>query len=87
MTAKEQSDFFLGGINSRDLVAALGQHLTDAYDILAVPYFHGLTHAVVNNYPGRVSLIPCFHDEPQFFWQAVETLLLNSKRIFFNSPE
>ncbi len=87
LTAAEQCDFFLGGINSRELVRALGPYLTKDYEILAVPYFQGLTHAVVNAYPERVSLIPCFHDEPPFYWQAVETLLRNSKRIFFNSPE
>src|SRR5262249_50102240 len=57
------------------------------YELIALPYFHGITHSVVNRYPGKVSLVPCFHDEPQFYWDATERLLRNSKHIFFNAQE
>src|SRR6266481_5992544 len=57
------------------------------YEIVALPYFHGLTNSVVNGYPGKISLIPCFHDEPQFYWATTQTILRNAKLIFFNSPE
>ena len=87
LTAAEQNDFFDYGINSADLVQAVAGYVNDNYELIALPYFHGLTHSVVNQYPGKISLIPCFHDEPQFYWPATERLLANSKHIFFNSIE
>jgi glycosyltransferase involved in cell wall biosynthesis len=88
LSAGEEQDFFDYGINSADLVQALEQYVNDAnYELIALPYFHGLTHSAINAYPGRISVIPCFHDEPQFYWSATERLLRNSKHIFFNSHE
>jgi len=87
LSTQQQEDFFVYGINSNDLVQALGEYINDEYELIALPYFHGLTHSVVNQYPKEISLIPCFHDEPQFYWSATERLLTNSKHIFFNSPE
>jgi glycosyltransferase involved in cell wall biosynthesis len=87
VSVHEQQDFFDYGINSEALVQALPPFLTREYELLALPYFHGLTHSVVNAYPHRVSLVPCFHDEPQFYWNATECLLQNCKYIFFNSPD
>jgi len=85
--AQDEQDFFDFGINSHDLVEAVQDYINPDYELLALPYFHGLTHSVVNKYPGRISLIPCFHDEPQFYWNATERLLRNANHIFFNSPE
>lgn len=87
LSATEENDFFDYGINSSELVQAVAGYVNDSYELIALPYFHGLTHSVVNHYPGKISLIPCFHDEPQFYWPATERLLANSKHIFFNSIE
>ncbi|MCA1578841.1 MAG: glycosyltransferase family 4 protein [Acidobacteria bacterium] len=87
LSIQEQQDFFDYGINSEALVQALRPFLTRQYQLLALPYFHGLTHSVVNPYPNEISLVPCFHDEPQFYWKATERLLENSKLLFFNSRE
>ena len=87
LTARDEQDFFAYGINSDALVEALGLYVGGDYEIVALPYFHGLTHSAVNTYPGLVSLTPCFHDEPQFYWGATEALLRNARHIFFNSPE
>jgi glycosyltransferase involved in cell wall biosynthesis len=87
LTPQDEENFFAYGINSNDLVQALGEYENDDHELIALPYFHGLTHSVVNHYPGKISLIPCFHDEPQFYWNATERLLSNSKHIFFNSAE
>jgi glycosyltransferase involved in cell wall biosynthesis len=87
LTAQEEQDFFVCGINSETLVDALAEYVDHDYEIVALPYFQGLTHSAVNRYPGKISLVPCFHDEPQFYWRATETLLRNAKHIFFNSPE
>jgi glycosyltransferase involved in cell wall biosynthesis len=87
LSSSEQEDFFYYGINSNDLVQSLGDYVNDEYELIALPYFHGLTHSAINHYPQKISLTPCFHDEPQFYWPATERLLANSKHIFFNSHE
>jgi glycosyltransferase involved in cell wall biosynthesis len=87
LKTRDEHDFFDYGINSSDLVDALGEYVDGNYEIIALPYFHGLTNSVVNKYPGKISLVPCFHDEPQFYWATTETLLRNAKHIFFNSAD
>jgi glycosyltransferase involved in cell wall biosynthesis len=87
VTPPEEQDFFSYGINSDSLIDALAGYVDRDYEIIALPYFHGLTHSVVNKYPGHISLVPCFHDEPQFYWETTGMLLRNAKHIFFNSPE
>jgi glycosyltransferase involved in cell wall biosynthesis len=87
LTANDQENCFAYGVNSNDLVNAVKRLLDERHEILALPYFYGLTHAVVNRYPGHVSVIPCFHAEPQFYWEASRRLLRNAKHVFYNSPE
>lgn len=87
LSERDENDFFDYGINSPDLVDAVRDYLSDDYEVIALPYFHGVTHSVVNKYPAKVSLVPCFHDEAQFYWTATERLLENSKHIFFNAHE
>ncbi|HYR76210.1 MAG TPA: glycosyltransferase family 4 protein [Pyrinomonadaceae bacterium] len=87
LTARDEQDFFDYGINSSDLVDELAGFTDGDYEIIALPYFHGLTNSVINRYPGKISLIPCFHDEPQFYWGTTEALLRHAKLIFFNSAE
>lgn len=87
LTPRDEQDFFACGINSDALIEALAEYVEREYEIIALPYFHGLAHSAINTYPGKISLIPCFHDEPQFYWQATERLLHNARHIFFNSIE
>lgn len=87
LSVQEQREFFHFGLNSDVLVQAVRSYLNDGYQLIALPYFYGLTHSVVNEYRRQISLVPCFHDEPQFYWSATEQLLANSKQIFFNSPD
>jgi glycosyltransferase involved in cell wall biosynthesis len=87
LSASEEEAFFNYGLNSDDLVHALAEYVNDEYELLALPYFYGLTHSAINQYPNRISLIPCFHDEQQFYWSATERLLTNSKYVFFNAHE
>jgi glycosyltransferase involved in cell wall biosynthesis len=87
LSAIEEEAFFNHSINSNDLVQALGDYVNGEYELLAVPYFYGLTHSAINQYPNKISLIPCFHNEPQFYWAPTERLLANSRHIFFNSAE
>ena len=87
LTAEDEENFFKYGINSDKLVAALEKVLDDGHEVLALPYFQGLTHSAIKSHPRKISLIPCFHDEPQFYWNATKTLLANAKHIFYNSQE
>jgi glycosyltransferase involved in cell wall biosynthesis len=87
LTAQDEQDFFSHGINSPLLIEALSEYVDGEYEIVALPYFHGLTFSALNRYPGKISLVPCFHDEPQFYWRTTETLLGDAKHIFFNSAE
>lgn len=87
LTAEDEENFFKYGINSDELVAALERVFDDGHEVLALPYFQGLTHSAINSHPGKISLIPCFHDEPQFYWNATKTLLANAKHVFYNSQE
>ncbi len=87
ITAGDEQDFCAYGINSAALTDSLGEYMDEAHEFIALPYFHGLTHAVINRYPGRISLVPCFHNEAQFYWRTTELLLRNAKHIFYNSAE
>jgi glycosyltransferase involved in cell wall biosynthesis len=87
LTVREEQDFFEYGINSSALIKALAKVLNRGHDVLALPYIHGLTYSAIRKYPGKISVIPCFHDELQFYWRATEDLLRDAKQIFYNSPE
>lgn len=87
MSDKEKSDFFVCGINSDTLVKDVKSFLDDGWEIITLPYFQGLTHYVINAYPEKVNLVPCFHDEDPFYWYSVELILKNCKNIFYNSKE
>ena len=88
LTEQERKDFFECGINSLILLEELDKARYKDVEIIAMPYFHGLIHSLINCYPGRISITPCFHNEPQFYWiRRIEKLLENSKHIFYNSKE
>jgi glycosyltransferase involved in cell wall biosynthesis len=87
LTLAEQTEYFKDSINSDDLIEAIGSVLQEGHEVVALPYFYGLTHSLLQRYPGEISLIPCFHDEAQFHWTATSALLRNAKYVFYNSPE
>ena len=87
MTPKRYENFFVAGINSDNLVKAMKSYLDDGYEVIAMPYYQGLTHSLVNAYPHKISITPCFHDEEPFYWESIEKLLHNSKHIFYNAHE
>ena len=87
LSAKEEEDFFTFGINSHNMAKVIHNYLDDGWEVIALPYFQALTHALVKNWPGRISIIPCFHDEDQFYWHPTRRLLKDAKYLFFNSIE
>lgn len=80
-------DFFNNGISSSRLVSEVGSYLNDGWEVIVLPYFQTLTHHVINQYPGKIVLIPCLHNERELVLDPVTTLLQNSKKIIFNTPE
>jgi len=87
MTEERYKNFFTAGINSSRLIKELGAYIDNGYEVIAMPYYQGLTHSVVNAYPNKISITPCFHDEEPFYWKPIETLLKNAKHIFYNAYE
>ena len=87
MTEERYKNFFIAGINSSNLVERLGSYIDDGYEVIAMPYYQGLTHSVINTYPNKVSITPCFHNEEPFYWKPIETMLKNVKHIFYNAYE
>jgi len=79
-------DFFRCGISSRSLIEFVGQ-LSDEDPIVAIPYFHSITFETIEAYPGRIDLLGCFHDEPQFGWSPVSVMLRQARRVFFMAEE
>ena len=87
LSSDDEHNFFKYGINSEALIEALVDVLDQNHEVLALPYFQGLTYSALERHPGRISLIPCFHDESQFYWNTTRSLLTNAKHIFYNSSE
>jgi len=85
LSKKEKYNFFTYGINS-DVLIEFAKN-ADTTAILALPYFQALTFSLIKEMPNRVSLIPCFHDEDQFYWEPIREMLLNARNIIFLSEE
>jgi len=87
LSQQDKFDFFYKGITSTYLIASVKQYLESGWRVIALPYFQSLTHNLVAAYPGLIDLVPCLHDEPEFYWQPVEKLIEHGRALFFNSPE
>jgi len=85
LTNDEKDAFFTKSISSQSLIRFLQTNLTPADRILCGPYFQGLCHNVVRAFPGRVHLLPAFHDETPFYWPPVTQLLDLAAGVFFLS--
>jgi len=87
LSAEDMANFFTYGINSDDLAAYVAT-ICDERHVIVTPYFQALAHAVLTKNPGKVDFVPCFHDEPQFYWPQTQDMLRCAKHIFFLSePE
>lgn len=78
----QKDDFFRYGMTSAALVEAL---LAVDEDTLIVggPYYQALIHNVVAALPGRVTVMPAFHDETPFRFEAVNRLIKQAKDLLF----
>jgi glycosyltransferase involved in cell wall biosynthesis len=83
---KFQRQFVENSINSEALVDYAKAN-TQGHLVIGMPYTQGLIYSLVQALEGRASIMPCFHDEPQFKWITTAEMLAQSSRIFFLTEE
>lgn len=81
-----QEAFFTRGLNSEALIDYVGTRSGESR-IVAGPYFQSLVPTLVNRYPGRVDVLPAFHDEPEFRWKPISRLVSNARQLLFLTEE
>lgn len=81
-----QWQFVANSINSQALAAYAGEQARDDV-VIAAPYLYGAVNVAVAALDGAAIVMPCFHDEAQFYWAPTEQLLRNSRRVIFLSEE
>lgn len=74
--------FFRYGMTSTPLIAAL-QELPQDVLIIGGPYYQALIHCAVAALPGRIFVMPAFHDEPPFQFPAVNRLVRDARALMF----
>lgn len=75
-------DFFRYGMTSQKLVDALTELPEDTL-IIGGPYYQAMVHTAVAALPGRIAVMPAFHDEQPFYFPAVNRLIRDSKALLF----
>lgn len=83
---KFQRQFIENSINSEALVDYAKAN-TDGHLVIGMPYTQGLIYSLIESLEGRASIMPCFHDEPQFKWMTTAQMLASCRHIFFLTEE
>lgn len=84
---EDRLNFYKYGISSDELCEYVG-NLPNEVPVIVLPYFQALAYNVITKNPGRVSMIPCFHNEAQFYWNEIGDMIRNCYKIFYLSePE
>jgi glycosyltransferase involved in cell wall biosynthesis len=83
---KLQRQFVENSINSEALIKYAKAN-TQGHIVIGLPYTQGLIYSLVQALDGRASIIPCFHDEPQFQWITTTEMLALSRNIYFLTEE
>jgi glycosyltransferase involved in cell wall biosynthesis len=91
LEAKEVGDelqeaFFERGLNSDELIDYVGAISMES-KVIAGPYFQSLVPTLVNRFPGRIDVLPAFHDEPEFRWKPISRLVSNARQLLFLTEE
>lgn len=84
--AAEQASFVHNSINSKALIDYANKH-TVGKVVIALPYNQGLVHSLVTELEGRVCVMSCLHDEPQFYWSTTGEMLAASRRLLYLTEE
>ncbi|MEH2231678.1 MAG: glycosyltransferase family 4 protein [Nostoc sp.] len=83
---KYQRQFVENSINSEELIH-YAKNNTQGHLVIGIPYTQGLIYSLIKSLEGRASIMPCFHDEPQFRWITTVEMLELSRHIFFLTEE
>jgi glycosyltransferase involved in cell wall biosynthesis len=75
-------DFFKYGLTSSALVNAL-KALPEETIIIGGPYYQAMVHNAVAALPGRITIMPAFHEEAPFHFPAVNRLVRDARSIMF----
>lgn len=87
ISEEDKLNFYMYGISSDDLCDYIAT-IQDGVPIIVLPYFQALAYNVITKNPYRVSMIPCFHNESQFYWNQIDDMIKYCNRIFYLSePE
>jgi len=84
LTEDEMENFFTYGINSDEMIGYIAS-ICNARNVVVAPYFQALSYSVLMKNPGKISFIPCLHNEPQFYWTQTKRMLEQAKHIIFLS--
>lgn len=82
----DQYDFFTHGLASTALVEHIGT-LPPEVPVVACPYFQTIPYTAVRAHPGRVTLIPAFHDEPEVRWAPVRDMVTGARGLIYLAEE
>lgn len=84
---EDRLNFYKYGISS-DTLCEYVATIPNEIPIIVLPYFQALAYNVITKNPYRVSIIPCFHNEAQFYWNQIDEMIKYCNRIFYLSePE
>lgn len=82
MSSGAVRDFFRYGMTSSALIKALKALPKDVV-IVGGPYYQAMVHNVAAALPGRMHVMPAFHDEVPFNFPAVADLIRDAKGLLF----
>jgi hypothetical protein len=77
-----RDDFFRYGLTSSELVDSLKALPEDA-TIIGGPYYQAMVHNAVAALPGRITVMPAFHEEAPFHYPAVNRLVRDARALMF----
>lgn len=83
---QHQRQFVENTINSEELINYAKLN-TKEHLVVGIPYTQGLIYSLMKALEGRASIMPCFHNEPQFQWITTAEMLAHSKHIIFLTEE
>lgn len=87
LTYEDKENFYRHGINSNELITYI-KTIPREIPVLVMPYFQSLAYSVVVDNPNRITMIPCFHDEEQFYWEQIDEMIHKCKGlIYLSEPE
>lgn len=82
LTPNAEEDFYRTGMISSELITALKAEPDDTL-IIGGPYYQAMIHGVVAALPGRVVVMPAFHNEPPFYFAPVKRLVRDARALLF----